>query len=103
MRVVPVAPICGDRDQERTYGIPKVHILKRFPTPIYSPSSCYHCRIGVSCFLACLPGSIFPFSQGTEQRLNLQSMGVTGAWYPNTLPVFPQGTHVASPNSQGGH
>lgn len=34
MGVVPVAPICRDREQERTYSIPKVHILKGFPTPI---------------------------------------------------------------------
>lgn len=30
MGVVPVAPICRDREQERTYSIPKVHILKRW-------------------------------------------------------------------------
>ena len=40
------------------------------------------CRIAVSCFPACLPGCIFPFSQGTEQRLNPQSVGRTEAWYP---------------------
>lgn len=30
---VPQAPICGERDQERTYSIPKAHILGRFPHP----------------------------------------------------------------------
>lgn len=61
---VPVAPICGNRNQERIYCIPKAHILGRFPHPDTISPSLLPTQ-NWSFLFSCLPsGSIFPFSQG---------------------------------------
>lgn len=72
------------------------------PTPIPFPLPCYQCRIGVSCFPACLPGSILLFSQGTEQRLTLRCGRDRGLvpWCPPRLSLGNGLSQIASEGAE---